>query len=187
MEHLLYIIILKINEFSINLSMKLFGFIFLFSLSAQIFSQDTIHTLTIESKQVYLTDTEKEWIREHPVITVGMDPYWAPFEFRDEDGVYHGMMKDYLNYIEGKTGLKFEVIDAESWDELYKKAAQKEIDMLSGVVKTSVRKNDLIFTEPYHTYPVTFYALDGTPIVRNLSELPGKKDWGCERLFLWKI
>ncbi len=153
--------------------MKLICLILFLPISVQILSQD--NTLTIESRQIYLSETEKEWIKEHPVITVGMDPYWAPFEFRDEKGVYHGMSTDYLDYIEEKVGLKFEIVDAESWDELYKMATRKEIDMLTGVVKTSERMNDLIFTEPYHTYPVTYFAIDGTPIVRDLSELPGKK------------
>ena len=35
--------------------------------------------------RVELTEAERQWLEEHPVIKMGPDPNWPPFEFFDED------------------------------------------------------------------------------------------------------
>ena len=48
------------------------------------------------SQQLMLTAQEVDWIALHPVVRVGVDPEFAPFEFIDEQGNYRGLVADYL-------------------------------------------------------------------------------------------
>lgn len=51
------------------------------------------------------TDSELEFMKKHPVINLGVDPRFVPFEFIDEDEEYKGIATDYLALISKKTGL----------------------------------------------------------------------------------
>lgn len=49
------------------------------------------------------TEEELLFMEEHPVIRVGVDPEFVPFEFIDSDGEYKGIAADYLAIISEKT------------------------------------------------------------------------------------
>jgi hypothetical protein len=56
------------------------------------------------------TQTEIAFLKENPVIRLGIDPKFVPFEIFDEDGEYKGITADYLSLISEKTGLEFDII-----------------------------------------------------------------------------
>jgi ABC-type amino acid transport substrate-binding protein len=58
---------------------------------------------------VELTAEEKAWIREHPVIRVGVDHY-PPFEIVDDTGNYEGLGAEYLRRVGENTGLNFKIL-----------------------------------------------------------------------------
>ena len=39
-------------------------------------------TTTVQSK---LTEEERQWIKNNPVVTIGFDPAYAPFEFYEKE------------------------------------------------------------------------------------------------------
>lgn len=51
------------------------------------------------SKELILTEEEKLWLENHPVIHVGGEMDWAPFDFVTEDGTYNGISHDYLKLL----------------------------------------------------------------------------------------
>lgn len=55
------------------------------------------------------TAAERDFILEHPVIRLGVDPEFVPYEFIDESGEYKGIAADYLALLSERTGLTFEV------------------------------------------------------------------------------
>jgi ABC-type amino acid transport substrate-binding protein len=59
--------------------------------------------------QIQLTQEEQDFIRNNPVIHLGVDPTFVPYEFIDTDGQYKGIAADYIALICEKTGLKMEV------------------------------------------------------------------------------
>jgi signal transduction histidine kinase len=130
---------------------------------------------TTLSKKLELTVKEKEWLENHPVIRVGSDPNWAPFEYRDKNGNYHGIDIDYLKIIEQKLGIKFEFIQDKTWNAILKKALSKEIDIVSGLNKIKYRSKYLNFTEPYHSNPISIFANTDVTHIRDLSELENEK------------
>jgi len=48
------------------------------------------------------TEDELAFMEEHPVIRLGVDPGFVPFEFIDENGEYKGIAADYLSLISEK-------------------------------------------------------------------------------------
>ncbi|PKM48330.1 MAG: histidine kinase, partial [Firmicutes bacterium HGW-Firmicutes-6] len=72
------------------------------------------------------TAEELAFMAEHPVIRLGVDPMFVPFEFFDEDGTYQGITSDYLEIISEKTGLEMVVTPGLTWTEAYEKALQGE-------------------------------------------------------------
>jgi len=58
--------------------------------------------------EISLTDQEKEYIRENPVVTCSYDPAWYPISYRDENGNFAGPVAKLYSEIAAKTGLIFE-------------------------------------------------------------------------------
>ncbi|OVE80813.1 hypothetical protein BVY04_04840 [bacterium M21] len=126
-------------------------------------------------KRVELNQEEREWITQHPVIRVVLDPDWAPVEFMDEDGEYHGMSLDYLSQLEELIGVKFEICKGLKWQEAISRVQQKEADMFVSVAKTAEREQFAVFTETYTTMPINIFARSDVSYVGNLRALHGKK------------
>ncbi len=65
--------------------------------------------------ELILTEVERAFIEQHPVIELGVDPKFIPFEFFDENGDYRGITADYLDLISEKTGLRFSIAAGLTW------------------------------------------------------------------------
>ncbi len=128
-----------------------------------------------EIEKVVLTNTEKKWLEEHPVIQVASDSAWAPMEFVDKDGNYKGIAIDYLRIIEKKLGIRFEIVKDQPWHQLLDQTKKRAIDMFTCVAPTTERGNYLSFTSPYITSPVVIFSRTEVPFIGNIAGLKGKK------------
>lgn len=120
------------------------------------------------------TEDELAFMEEHPVITLGVDPEFVPFEFLDEDGVYKGIVADYFALIKERTGLEFKVVDGLTWPEAYDKALAGEIDALPAVGKTSEREEHFLLSEPYYYFKRVIVTRDTDTYISGLDDLEGK-------------
>ena len=55
-----------------------------------------------------LSEQERAWLRDHPVISMTNDPDWPPVDFTDERGEQSGMAMDYLKLVEQQLGMEFQ-------------------------------------------------------------------------------
>ncbi len=119
------------------------------------------------------TEEEVAWMKEHPVITLGSDYRWPPFDFADSDGEHSGLSSDIVKLIEQKTGLK---IDVESgiWSEVMENMRNGELDGLACAVATDERKEYLSFSPPYFSTPTAIIIREGTPNIEEIKNLFGK-------------
>ena len=122
-----------------------------------------------------LTEQERAWLRDHPVIRVVQDPNWPPIEFADEGRNPTGMTKDYLRLIEQRLGRKFEPVLGLSWQEAYTRLQRAEIDMTTTVAETPERLAFWAFTRPYMNIPIVIAAQQDVSYIADLRELAGKK------------
>lgn len=121
-----------------------------------------------------LTDEQAAFVAEHPVIRLGVDPKFIPYEFFDSDGVYKGIAADYIELIEQRTGLDFQVAEGLTWTEAYEKAARGELDALACIQKTSDRERFFLFSEPYYTFQRVIFVKSDNKDIKGFVSLAGK-------------
>lgn len=119
------------------------------------------------------TEDELAFIKEHPVIRLGVDPGFVPYEFIDENGEYKGIAADYLELIIEKTGLQFEVVKGLTWPEAYDMALSGNIDALPAVGKTAEREEYFLFSEPYYHYKRVIVTRDSDTMISGIEDLQG--------------
>ncbi|MCG8568353.1 MAG: transporter substrate-binding domain-containing protein, partial [Desulfobacterales bacterium] len=114
--------------------------------------------------RVPLTLEEEEWIRNNPVISVGVDLDFVPIEYLDENLEYTGVAGDFLKLVEQRTGLRFDIDTDHSWDESFQRVREGKIHMVGAAVPSPQRREFLDFSLP-------FASLSGVIIVKkNVSE-----------------
>ena len=101
-----------------------------------------------QEKQISFTQTERKWIEEHPIVKVGGETDWPPFDYV-ENGKYTGIAKDYLDVISKKTGIIFDVKTGYTWSELINMMKNKQIDLLPMLYFSESRKKFVNFTDSY--------------------------------------
>ena len=119
------------------------------------------------------TEDELAFMEEHPVIRLGVDPKFVPFEFIDEDGEYKGIAADYLSLISERTGLKFEVAKGLTWPEVYDLALARELDALPTIAKTEEREKHFLFSKPYYYFKRAIVTRDTDTHISGIEDLEG--------------
>ena len=122
-----------------------------------------------------LTEQERNWIRLHPEVVIGVDPAWAPFEFIDEQGRYSGMGADYIQLIAEKTELKFVVQNNPNWQLVMDNARNGTLDLLPAAMKSQQRSEYLNFSRPHIKYPMVIVTEKDEPFISSLEELNNKQ------------
>ncbi len=124
-------------------------------------------------KSITWTEDEIAFINEHPVIRLGVDPAFVPFEFIDKDGKYKGIAADLLQLIGEKTGLRFEVVQGLTWPEAYDMALAGEVDALPAISRTDERELHFLFSEPYYYFKRVIVTRDTDTAISGIEDLEG--------------
>ncbi|WP_428239554.1 EAL domain-containing protein [Gynuella sp.] len=120
--------------------------------------------------EINLTKAEEQWINDHPVIRLGIDPEFAPFEYF-EGGLYQGMASDYVELLNQRLHLNMVVVEDLEWQEVMTGAREGRIDVLPAVGKTDERMQFLLFTDPYLNFHRVIVTRDDAPFVSGLYDL----------------
>jgi len=104
-----------------------------------------------DSLSVNLSEEEKKWLTEHPVLYYAPDPEFAPYEYFDGEE-FKGMISDYLIIIEELLGVEIEIVQTESWTETLDIVKKNEVDFVF-LTRTHDRDEYLSFTDPFVTSP----------------------------------
>lgn len=108
-----------------------------------------------------LSEEEKVWIASNPIVEVGIDGDWPPFDFINDDGSHSGISAEYLAELSRLTGLKFD-IQADTWSNTLQKLKDGDIDIVTSTLITAQRQSEMLFTSP-------ILKLDTVVIVRKDS------------------
>lgn len=122
-----------------------------------------------------LTEQEQAWLKAHPVIQMGVDKNFAPYEWVNEQGEYVGLVADYLALFERKLGVKFKLIKDKTRAETLAMARNNQLDILSAVQETPERSQFLNFTLPYSSNSVIIINDKQSGFIGSLSSLNGKR------------
>jgi diguanylate cyclase (GGDEF)-like protein len=122
-----------------------------------------------------LTEEEQAFLRQHPVIRVGIDPDWYPLEFVDEDGRLGGISADYLALLEERLGIRFEPATDQSWPRAMELVRARELDMFSMAAQTPERSAYALFTEPYIRSPMVIVTTNQVDYIGDSGRLLGQE------------
>ena len=128
----------------------------------------------ISAQPISLSEQERAWIKQHPIIRVAPDPDYAPFQFTDKNGKSQGLANEYLALMGKKLGIKFKLVPSPSWSASLEAVKKRSADLVAVAAKTPGRKKYLSFTSPYVSFPDVLITRKNSPRVSSLSQLRGR-------------
>ncbi len=123
--------------------------------------------------QINFNELEHRWIKQHPHINFTGDPNWLPFEAFNKQGEYIGIIADTLKLVEERSGLTFNKIPTESWEESVDLLKSGKVDMLTETTDSLLR-SEFLFTQSFLPNPIVVIMQDGSSYVDTLSQLKKK-------------
>ncbi len=118
---------------------------------------------------------EREWLNMHPIIRLGSDRSWLPYEYLDKEEKLQGLSASFLKRLEQILGVVFQQPRSLSWAENIERAKNKELDILTAVASTPERKQFLNFSTPYMTWPNVIATRGETSDISDVKDLNGKR------------
>lgn len=137
--------------------------------------QDHVH-LYPESTIADLQFSEQEtaWLKNHPIIKIGVAKFAPPYEYALEDGSLHGFTRSYLYLLEKSLGVKFEFVPADDSDQAYSFLREGKVLALSFVARNNSQGYEWLVSKPYAASSLGIFGPKGT-LINNLDELGGEK------------
>jgi signal transduction histidine kinase len=128
-------------------------------------------------KSVVLTDSERAWMKSHPVVYWSVDPQWPPFSSVDEQGRIFGIDVEIVQLVAQRTGLNMQLVPTKSWSETLRKARSGELDVVGGIARTVERErlHELKFTEVFCKFPTAIVTRREAPFMALLDNLKSKR------------
>ncbi len=133
-----------------------------------------ISTSGPSAPSVSLNMDEIGFLDKHRTLRVGIDPAYPPFEWRDAQGGHQGISADFLKQLGKKIGVAFEIVPDLSWTEVLDGAKEKKLDIVACVSDTPVRREYLLFTDPYLSFPIVIITRNDSPFISGLNDLNGR-------------
>ncbi len=119
---------------------------------------------------------EQRWIAQHPVVRYVADTRLAPLEYT-ENGLYKGLIAEYLEAVARKSGLRFERVPTQNWEDAQQAFLDGRADLFPNVNAQRTRSDvgaQLRLTDPYFLAPTIIVTRTDAPIVLNMKDLDGK-------------
>ena len=123
---------------------------------------------------INFSDSEREWLKNHPIVTFTGDPNWLPYEAFNNKGEYIGIVSEHLKIISDLTGIEFVMSPSKTWTESTNKAKQGLVDILSETDDSDL-KSHLIFTNNYLTNPIVIAMRNSENYVESISKIDDRQ------------
>jgi len=118
-----------------------------------------LYTFSATVEHSPLTDKDKEWISQHPVINFTGDPSWLPFEGFTKDGKYIGIIPEILKIIEKQTSLKFNIKPTKTWSESVSLLEKGKVGIMT--VSDAWKDPNYLYTKTILPNPIVIVAKEG--------------------------
>ncbi|MGI9211920.1 MAG: ABC transporter substrate-binding protein [Methylococcaceae bacterium] len=124
---------------------------------------------------IRLTDEERRWLLNHPVLKVGVYPDLPPYQWADRDEHYSGLTTELLDLIAAQFGIRLEPVPERSQRVMLDMLRNEQIDFIPLLTQTPEREQFLSFTAPYLSIPAMIYSREETQNLITLDTLTHKK------------
>ena len=122
-----------------------------------------------------LTPNEREWLNDHPGISLTMWGDYAPISYLDENGNLQGFMPDYIQLLESKLNYKFKHVVPTKEEALGSGKRGGNEDVISLLADTRDRRLYWNFTNTLLSFPLNIVARNDAPKDLTLSQLNNMK------------
>ncbi|MFN2342276.1 MAG: transporter substrate-binding domain-containing protein, partial [Desulfonatronovibrio sp.] len=122
---------------------------------------------------INLTAEELEFLNQHPVIKVGNEDDWPPFDF-SRHGEPQGYAIEHLELLGQRLGISFEYINGYTWAELLELFQNNEIDLLPSLWYSDERARYMLFTDPFLVLPYVIVTHRNNEAINEFDDLAGK-------------
>ncbi len=124
---------------------------------------------------IELSESERRWLGENPVISVLVDNNKPPFSYINSRGQWQGIAIDYLKLLEDRLGITFQLHQDRVWTDGLSQAYRHDVDAVAMLQKTEERSRYLNFTKPLVSVPAVVLARVSDKSIRSPSHLKGKR------------
>ncbi len=155
----------------------------------QILLQKTAFAETLTAKYykgtknstVWISNTEKKYVEEHPVVQVIHDSSWFPVDYADGEGNPKGIVFDIFCILEKDTGIRFNFVPAENYESAITLFKEKKDTILAIFANdyTWAEKNSVKISSSYINLPMSVVSRER---VENIYE-PSLKVSGVKGYF----
>ncbi|MGP9800806.1 response regulator [Rheinheimera sp. NSM] len=117
---------------------------------------------------------EQQFLAANPRLNLVIMPQNAPFLYADKQGHYTGLVQDFLAIVSSRTGLDFNIVEANSLQDMLAMLQDGRADLAATLAPTEGRQQQLLFTRPFF---VTSYVLVNRldkPATLSLNDLNAK-------------
>ncbi|MDD5578802.1 MAG: diguanylate cyclase [Methylobacter sp.] len=156
----------------------LLSFLLCIFLLSGTFADDPDRTALTENKPartVQLTSKEQAWLADHKHIRIAFDGSLPPYSFINESGHLEGIAIETVNALSQMLGIKFEIYQNASWNDLYKVAVAHKVDIVATLVNRPERRLWFNFTQPYLTKSLVIMTKKDNNTINDRKDLAGKK------------
>ena len=120
------------------------------------------------------SEEEKEWINHISSLRFS-EVEWEPLSYVNDYPVYRGIVADYLDILSNETGIEMVFVQSSTWQEVLDKFAEKDIDLIPALALEDKIGSEVIFTDPYISFPLVIATRPDIDFISNTNELEGKK------------
>jgi polar amino acid transport system substrate-binding protein len=121
-----------------------------------------------------LSPEEKLWLHNLPPLRFS-EVEWEPLSYTSDYPAYKGLIADYLEIICNATGIRMDFILSETWQEVLDRFKNKEIDLIPALALEDDVQTEVLFTDPYTSFPLVIVTRPGMDFIAYTHELEGKK------------
>ncbi|GAB4561355.1 MAG: hypothetical protein Tsb0017_18900 [Geothermobacteraceae bacterium] len=121
-----------------------------------------------------LSRSERDWLRQHPIIRVAFDGHFPPYSYLDEEGHVVGLAVDVFALLERKLGVRFDIAPQTVWKELFAAAQRREVDVVATMGHRPEREAWFVFTRPYIFKALVILTRADDSAVRSADDLAGR-------------
>ena len=122
-----------------------------------------------------ISDSDRQWLAGLGTLRVGYETDRYPYSFINKDGMLDGLAEDYLALIKKELGLRFELVPARDLDELQRRVAANEVDLVAAAMPADYDAGAMVFSRPYERFPEVIVAPLHGAAIAGPEDLRGKK------------
>lgn len=130
--------------------------------------------LADEVNDLAITDSERAWLAQHPMILHGVADQTRehePFAYYDDHGRYSGLTSDYIQILAEQLAVQFIEVKKQSLPAIGAALDSGEIDIASYLPLVDSRRTDREYSEPIIRMPIVLLGRVEAPLITSLSSI----------------